>query len=283
MVQGSRKALLMLLGAVAFVLLVACVNVANLLLARAASREGEMAVRTALGAGRWDLVRQLLAESVLLAAIGTAAGALLAQWLVGAVVAYGPARLPRLDEVGVDGRVLLFAALLAALTAVLFGLVPALHAARPDLGDALHASGRGGSGRRSTQRTRNVLVVVETALAVVLLVGAGLFLRSFARLVAVDPGFAPENVAAVTVRLPSLKYPEGPRRRRLRRPAAGATAGGAGSDGRGARFRPPAGGRALARDFRGPRRAAEHAHDRRVDLRPAGLALVLQAARRAAP
>ena len=208
MVQGSRKALLMLLGAVALVLLVACVNVANLLLARAASREGEMAVRTALGAGRWDLVRQLLAESALLAAIGTTAGALLAQWLVSAVVTYGPAGLPRLDEVGVDGRVLLFAALLAAFTAVLFGLAPALHAASPDLGGALHASGRGAMGRRGAQRTRNVLVVAETALAVVLLVGAGLFLRSFARLVAVDPGFTPENVAAVTVRLPSLKYPK---------------------------------------------------------------------------
>ena len=206
LVQGSRKALLMLFGAVGLVLLVACVNVANLLLARAASREGEMAVRTALGAGRWDLVRQLLAESVLLAALGTTAGALLAQWLVGAVVAYGPARLPRLDEVGVDGRVLLFATLLAALTAVLFGLVPALHSARPDLGDALHASGRGGSVRRSTQRTRNVLVVVETALAVVLLAGAGLFLRSFARLVAVDPGFAPEHVTSVNLSLPSTKY-----------------------------------------------------------------------------
>ena len=208
MVQGSRKALLMLLGAVAFVLTVACVNVANLLLVRGTAREGEMAVRTALGAGRWRLVRELLAESLLLSAAGTAAGALLAQWLVGAVVAYGPAGLPRLDEIGVDGRVLLFAAGLTVLTAVLFGLVPALHAARPDLGDALHASGRGSSGRRGAQRTRNTLVIAETALAVVLLVGAGLFLRSFARLVGVDPGFAPQNVAAVTLSLPGLKYPK---------------------------------------------------------------------------
>ena len=208
MVQGSRKALLMLLGAVAFVLLVACVNVANLLLARATSREGEMAVRTALGAGRWDLVRQLLAESVLLALVGTALGALLARWLVDAVVAYGPAGLPRLDEVAVDGRVLVFAAGLAVLTAILFGLAPALHTARADVSGALHASGRGSSGRRLTQRTRNLLVIAETALAVVLLVGAGLFLRSFARLVGVDPGFVPENVAAATVTLPSLKYPK---------------------------------------------------------------------------
>ncbi len=206
MVQGSRTALLMLLGAVAFVLLVACVNVANLLLARATAREGEMAVRTALGAGRWDLVRQLLAESLLLAAIGTGVGALLAQWLVSAVVTYGPRGLPRIDEIAVDGRVLLFAAGLALATAVLFGLVPALHAARPDVGGALHASGRGSSGRRATRRTRNSLVVVETALAVVLLVGAGLFLRSFARLVGADPGFVPQNVAAVTLSLPGAKY-----------------------------------------------------------------------------
>ena len=206
MVQGSRKALLMLLGAVGLVLLVACVNVANLLLARAASREGEMAVRTALGAGRWDLVRQLLAESLLLALIGTAVGALLARWLVDGVVAYGPGGLPRLDEVGVDGRVLAFAAALALLTAILFGLAPALHAARLNVSGALHASGRGSSGRRGTQRTRSTLVVVETALAVVLLAGAGLFLRSFARLVGVDPGFSPGNVAAVTLSLPSIKY-----------------------------------------------------------------------------
>jgi len=208
MVQGPRKALLTLLAAVGFVLLVACVNVANLILARGASREGELAVRTALGAGRWDLVRQQLAESVLLAGAGTAIGALLARWLVDAVVAYGPARLPRLDEVAVNGQVLLFAAGMAVLTAILFGLVPALHAARLNVSGALHASGRGSSGRRGTQRTRDTLVVVETALAVVLLVGAGLFLRSFARLVGVDPGFAPENVAAVSLSLPGLKYPK---------------------------------------------------------------------------
>ena len=208
MVQGSRKALLTLLADVGFVLLVACVNVANLLLARAASREGEMAVRSALGAGRWDLVRHLLAESLLLAGAGTAAGALLARWLVDAVVAYGPAGLPRLDQISVDGRVLLFAAALALLTAVLFGLAPALHAARTDVSGALHASGRGPGGRPATRRTRNTLVVMETALAVVLLVGAGLFLRSFARLVGVDPGFVRENVTAVQLSLPSLKYPK---------------------------------------------------------------------------
>jgi putative ABC transport system permease protein len=207
MVQGSRKALLTLLAAVAFVLLVACANVANLLLVRATAREGEMAVRTALGASRWDLVRQLLSESLLLAGVGTGVGALLARWLVDAVVAYGPAGLPRLNEVGVDGRVLLFAAAMAVATAILFGLAPALHGARPNVSASLHASGRGSAGRRGTQRTRNVLVVVETALAVVLLVGAGLFLRSFARLVGVDPGFAPGNVSAVTLSLPDIKYP----------------------------------------------------------------------------
>jgi putative ABC transport system permease protein len=208
MVQGSRKALLTLLAAVAFVLLVACANVANLLLVRATAREGEMAVRSALGAGRWDLVRQLLAESLLLAATGTAAGALLAGWVVDAVVAYGPKGLPRLDEVGVDGRVLLFAAGTAVGTAILFGLAPALHAATPNLSGVLHASARRAGGRRGAQRIRNTLVVVETALAVVLLVGAGLFLRSFARMVGVDPGFTPDNIAAVTLSLPGLRYPK---------------------------------------------------------------------------
>lgn len=207
MVQNARAALLMLMGAVAFVLLVACTNVANLLLVRASAREAEMAVRTALGASRWRIVRQLAAESILLAGMGTVAGVLLAAWAVDALVAFGPRGLPRLDEVRMDGRVVLFAAVLAVVTGLLFGAAPAIHAVRSDISEMLRGGGRAASGRRHGQRTRHALVVVETALAVVLLVGAGLFLRSFARLLADDPGFNPAHVTTATVSLPANKYP----------------------------------------------------------------------------
>lgn len=201
-----RPALLAMLGAVAFVLLIACANVANLLLVRAAARESEIAVRTALGAGRGRLVRQLVTESVLLALAGAVLGALLASWAVDAVVAFGPRRLPRLDEVAVDGHVLLFAAAIAVATGIAFGLVPALQAARPDIGQVLNASVRGTS-RGGAQRTRSALVMSEMALAVVLLVGAGLLIRSFTRLIRVDPGFRTENVVTFSVTLPDAKYP----------------------------------------------------------------------------
>lgn len=205
-VQNARAALLMLMGAVAFVLLVACTNVANLLLVRASAREAEMAVRTALGASRWRIVRQLAAESVLLAGLGTGAGLVLAAWAVDALVAFGPRGLPRLDEVSMDGRVVAFAAALAVVTGLLFGAAPAIHVLRADISEMLRGGGRGASGRRTGQRTRHALVVVETALAVVLLVGAGLFLRSFTRLVAQDPGFSPMHVTTATVSLPANKY-----------------------------------------------------------------------------
>jgi predicted permease len=201
-----RPALLTMLGAVGFVLLIACANVANLLLVRAAARESEIAVRTALGAGRGRLVRQLVTESVLLALAGAVLGALLASWAVDAVVAFGPRRLPRLDEVAVDGRVLLFAAAIAVATGIAFGIVPALQAARPDIGQVLNAGVRGSS-RGGGQRTRSVLVMSEMALAVVLLVGAGLLIRSFTRLVRVDPGFGTEDVVTFNVTLPDAKYP----------------------------------------------------------------------------
>src|SRR5438093_1360138 len=195
-----------MLGAVGFVLLIACANVANLLLVRAATRESEIAVRTALGAGRMRLVRQLVTESVLLAGAGAVIGTAMAAWAVDAVVAFGPAGLPRLDEVTMDGRVLVFTAFVAVVTGILFGLVPAFHAARPDISQMLRESVRGTT-RGGAQRTRGVLVVTELALAVVLLVGAGLLVRSFIRLTHVDPGFRTENVISFNVTLPSTKYP----------------------------------------------------------------------------
>ena len=205
-VGDTGKALYTMLGAVAFVLLIACANVANLLLVRAATRESEIAVRTALGAGRGRLVRQLVTESLLLSAVGAVIGTAIAAWVVDAVVAFGPAGLPRLNEIVIDARVLLFTAGLALVTGVLFGIVPALQAARPDIGQMLRESVRGSS-RGGTQRTRGVLVVTELALAVVLLVGAGLLVRSFMRLVNVNPGFNTENVVSFNVTLPTAKYP----------------------------------------------------------------------------
>jgi putative ABC transport system permease protein len=206
MVGDVRPALLAMLGAVGLVLLIACANVANLLLVRAAARESEMAVRTALGAGRGRIVRQLVTESVLLAAAGAALGVVLASWAVSAVVAFGPRGLPRLEEISVDGRVLLFAAGVAALTGVLFGLAPAIQAARSNTGESLRDGPRGSS-RGGAQRTRNALVIVEMALAVVLLIGAGLLMRSFIRLVNVNPGFRTEQLVTFNVTLPEAKYP----------------------------------------------------------------------------
>ncbi|HET9708427.1 MAG TPA: ABC transporter permease [Gemmatimonadales bacterium] len=205
MVQNSRRALEALLAAVGFVLLVVCANVANLQLAQAAGRETELAVRTALGAARWQIVRQLLTESLLLSAAGAAAGVVLARWLVEAVRAFGPSGLPRLDEVNLDARVVAFAVGLALITGVLFGLAPAIHASRGDVSSALRAGNRG-SGTLAARRLRNALVVLEAALAVVLLVGAGLFLRSFARLVGIDPGFQADRVTTATISLPGARY-----------------------------------------------------------------------------
>ena len=206
MVGDVRPALLAMLGAVGLVLLIACANVANLLLVRAAARESEMAVRTALGAGRGRIVRQLVTESVLLAVAGATLGVVLASWAVSAVVAFGPRGLPRLDEVSVDGRVLLFATGIGLLTGVLFGLAPAIQAARSNTGQSLRDGPRGSS-RGGAQRTRNALVIVEMAMAVVLLIGAGLLMRSFIRLVNVNPGFRTEQLVTFNVTLPDAKYP----------------------------------------------------------------------------
>ena len=205
LVGNLAPTLYALLGAVGFVLLIACANVANLLLVRGAARSSEMAVRTALGAGRGRIVRQLVTESVLLAACGAVIGTALAAWAVDAVVAFGPTALPRLQDVSIDGRVLAFAAGVALLTGLVFGLVPALHAARPDIAGMLRESVRGSS-RGGANRTRGLLVMTEMALAVVLLVGAGLLVKSFVALMHVNLGFKPEHAVSFDLSLPGAKY-----------------------------------------------------------------------------
>ena len=206
-----KSGLLVLLGAVGFVLLIACANVANLLLARAATRRQEMAVRLALGAGRVRLVRQLLTESVLLAVMGGVAGWLVAVWGVRLLLRFAPENLPRLGEVNLDSRVLAFTALASLLTGVVFGLAPALQAARADVNDALREGGRGGASAQR-QRLRHAFVVAEIALALVLLTGAGLALKSFWHLQAIDPGFNPDGVLTTRLLLPFETYPQGPQR-----------------------------------------------------------------------
>ena len=202
-----RPALLVLLGAVGFVLLIACANVANLLLARAAGRTKEVAIRSALGAERWDIIRQLLTESVVLSLIGGAIGLLIAYWSVRALVAVNPSNVPRIDELGLDGNVLLFTAIISLGTGLLFGMMPALQISRSDLQSTLREGGRGGGGERSGQRVRRVLVVAEVALALTLLVGAGLLVKSSARLSGVDPGFEPSDVLTFSLSLPAIEYP----------------------------------------------------------------------------
>jgi predicted permease len=191
--------LLVLLGAVGFVLLIACANVANLLLARATGRSREFAVRAALGANPGRIVRQLLTESVLLAIAGGILGTLLAKWGTRAILAALPDALPRSEEIGLDGRVLLFTLGISVLTGVLFGLAPTVRLLRPDLQETLKAGGRGSSGAR--QRTQSVFVAAEIGMALVLLIGAGLMIRSLRALWAVDPGFDPRHAVSFSLSL----------------------------------------------------------------------------------
>ena len=195
-----------LLVAVVFVLLIACANVANLLLARAGSREKEIALRTALGANPARLVRQLLTESVVLALAGGVLGLALAAWSLVVLEKFSPANLPRLDEISIDWRVLAFTLLVSVLTGIVFGLAPALASVRSDLNSILKTSGRGTTGSRSRARLRNGLVVSEIASCVVLLAGAGLLMRSFAKLESVNPGFHTDHVLTMQVNLPETRY-----------------------------------------------------------------------------
>ncbi len=207
-VKEIRPALLVLLGAVAFLLLIACANIANLLLARAASRLKEMAIRTALGASRLRVLRMLLTESLILSLAGGCLGLLLAFWGADALRTLAPDNLPRLNEVGVDARVFCFTFLVSLVTGIVFGFVPALHATKADLNEVLKEGLRGSMGTTAGKRTRSVLVVVEVALSLVLLVGAGLMIKSFSRLQQMNLGFKPDHVLAVNLSLSSSRYPE---------------------------------------------------------------------------
>ena len=207
-VGDVRPMLVVLLGAVAFVLLIACANVANLLLARAATRQREMAIRGALGASRSRIVRLLLTESVLLAVVGGAVGLLLAIWSLDLLVSLKPANLPRLAEIGVNRTVFLFILAVSVFTGLVFGVAPALQVSKMDLNEGLKESSRGGSDSPRRHRVRAFLVVSEVALSLVLLVGAGLMIRSFSRLLAVDPGFKADHVLTAFVSLPVSKYPK---------------------------------------------------------------------------
>ena len=209
-VSHVRTAVLILCGAVGLLLLIACANVAALLLSRALARRKEMAIRAALGARRAALIGQLLAESVLLAIAGGALGIALSDLGTHALAALGQGNLPRVEEIGIDWRVMAFTAALSLITGVLFGLVPALQLSRQDLNPVLRAEGRGSSGGRKRNRARGALVVAQVALSMVLLVGAGLLIRSFVRLRSVSAGFDAHNVLTMNISLPPARYPKAP-------------------------------------------------------------------------
>ena len=210
-VGDVRRALLVLLGAVAFVLLIACTNVTNLLLARASMRQHELAIRTALGAGQARIVRQLLTESVLLYLAGSAGGLLLAAWTLELVKRLGPGELPRLDEVALDARVFILVLAVSLVTSIAFGLLPALQSASPDVTTRLKTSVRGGTGASERHRLRAALVVAEVALSLVLLVGAGLALKSFMRLQSVHTGFDTTGVLTFGLSFSQIQYADAAR------------------------------------------------------------------------
>jgi predicted permease len=210
MIVGDvQRPLLVLLGAVGFVLLVACANVANLLLARGSARQGELAVRSALGAGRPRLVRQLISEAMVLGLAGGALGLLVAFASTRALISARPADLPRLDEIGLDGTVVLFTLGASLLTGLVFGMVPALQATNDHLLRGLQESSRSGAGGRRTHHMRSALVIAEMALAVILLTGSGLLIRSFIELTRVDPGFQPDGAISVRVTMQGEQYKAG--------------------------------------------------------------------------
>src|SRR5215510_5158767 len=203
-VVDVRRALWVIFGAVGFVLLIACANIANLLLARASARKKEMAIRTAVGASRWRIARQLLTESVLLSLIGGTIGLLIARWGIELILYVSPDAIPRSREINLAWTVLFFTIGISFLTGILFGLIPAIQAGEVDVHETLKESGRGTSGR---QWLRSSLVVVEVATTLVLLIGAGLLIRSFYLLQKVDPGFSHERLTSFSVSLPQKKYP----------------------------------------------------------------------------
>ncbi len=208
-VGSIRRSLMILFVAVMFVLLIACANVANLLLARAAVRRREVAVRAALGAGRWRIIRQLLTESMLLAILGGALGVLLAWWGLRLLVDLGKSNIPRVENIHLDGLVLWFTLALSLGSGLIFGLAPALQTTHLDLNETLKEGGRTGAGGRRAQRLRSALIVTEVALTLALLVGAGLLIRSFWRLQQVDPGFRTDHLLTLRVSLDGSKYREG--------------------------------------------------------------------------
>jgi putative ABC transport system permease protein len=211
-VTGSvRPAMLVLLGAVAILLLIACANVAALLVARADGRAREMAIRTALGANRGRLIRQVLTESIVLAAAGGALGLILAVWGVHALVLVAPPSIPRLDAVTIDGQVLVFTLTVSLLTGMLFGAAPALHSLKANVTDGLTDGGRSGTAGRVRHRFRRALVVGQIALGLVLVTGSGLLVQSFLHLRSVDPGFDPDHLLTARVDLTAVRYPENPK------------------------------------------------------------------------
>ena len=216
-VGESRKALIVLFAAVCLVLFIACANFANLLLARAAEREREFVIRAALGAARWRLIRQLLTESLLVSFAGGLVAVLLAIWGTSVLIALKPENLPRLQEIGVDSRVLGFTFGLSLLTGVVFGLLPALTASRGGVNEVLKEGGRSATAGAARQRLRSMFVVVELAVALILLVGAGLLIKSFWKLRAVEPGFKTDHLLTMRVELPETRYKEVDKQTRFRR------------------------------------------------------------------